>query len=103
MKISFQSGQKAQPLTINIENQVKQVMRENYAAMENEIIDNSCQKIKGQFFDDFQNAIRKTQNEIGKKDLVNILTTLKSAYFQAGLTKDAEVLDTQIKQIDLQG
>ena len=107
MRISFQSSDiKNSPAKVvpdNIEGQVRQVMRENYAPMEAVIVDNCAKRIESEFAPQFRREVIKAKKEIGKQDLANILTSLQSAYQQAGLKKDADVLGVQLQRIELQG
>ena len=46
--------------------------------------------------------ISRLQTETNKQDMVNLLTTLKDAYSQAGLEQDSKVLEAQIRKLDVE-
>lgn len=94
MKISF----KTQPDILK--NQVQQLMRENYSQMEQDLVDKCTKKVDEKYNSDFYYELRKVEYHPGDKDLVSILSTLKDAYKQSGLTKDVECIDNQIKKLD---
>lgn len=96
MKITFK-GQ-----SDNLELQVKQIMRENYDSMQDEIVQNCSKRINKDFRQKFDWEISNAKNTVSNADTKNILNTLKDAYQNAGLTKDAEVINKQIKRLDVQ-
>lgn len=95
MKISFKSHPD------KLEQHVKQVMRENYAAMETAVVNNGVERVNKEFRREFDNRIGAAQNEVGKNDLLNILGTLKDAYNAAGMQKDSEAVKNQITRLDV--
>lgn len=96
MKISFR-GQD------DVERQVKQVMRENYTSMEDEVLKNCRAKIDKEFRGDFAHKMQTQRSEIGNQDAVNMLTILKDAYKGAGMQQDAQALSAQISRLDVKG
>lgn len=96
MQISFKSQ------ADNLEKHVKQVMRENYASMENEVVNNCAKNIDEKYRSEFVYKLKKVENNPSNKDLATILKTLKDSYSQAGMTKDSEVLEKQIEKLDVQ-
>ena len=85
-----------------MENQIKQVMRENYASMEADIIKDCTDKVSQDFRPVFNRQAAKLKTGIGQNDLKTILTTLKDAYNKAGMTKDSSVLEQQLKRLDVE-
>ena len=61
-----------------------------------------AQEVNENFKSGFNRQIGKLQAETGKNDLKNILSTLKDAYQNAGLQRDSEVLEKQIRKLDLE-
>mgnify|MGYP000260072776 FL=1 len=96
MKISF----KSQP--DNLEKHVNQLMRENYAKIEKDIVNDCINKIDSRYNDEFNYNLRRVEFSPSDKDLVWILASLKEAYQQSGLNKDVECIDNQIKKLDVQ-
>lgn len=95
MKISFKSYPN------NLDKHVNQIMRENYAALENDIINDCSKNIENKYRSDFDYELRQVENRPGDKDLVSILVSLKDAYSQSGRQKDVECIDNQIKKLDV--
>lgn len=96
MKVTFKSR------SDNLEKHVNQIMRENYSALENEIINNCSKKIEDKYYSEFTYKLKEVENSTGNKDLVTILDCLKDAYSQSGMNKDVECIDNQIKKLDVQ-
>lgn len=96
MKISF----KSQP--DNLEKHVNQLMRENYFKIEKDVINRCCENIDNKYKSEFDFKLKEVENSPSNKDLVTILSSLKDAYSQSGLNKDAECIDNQIKKLDIQ-
>ena len=96
MKISF----KSQP--DNLEKHVNQLMRENYAKIEKDIVNDCINKIDSRYSDEFDYNLKRVEFSPNDKDLVSILSSLKEAYQQSGLNKDVECIDNQIKKLDVQ-
>lgn len=87
MKISF----KTQPDILK--NQVQQLMRENYSQMEQDLVDKCTKKVDEKYKSDFNYKLKKVEYCPSDKDLISILSSLKDAYKQSGLTKDVECID----------
>ena len=96
MKISF----KSQP--DNLEKHVNQLMRENYAKIEKDIVNDCINKIDSRYNSEFNYKLKQVEFSPSDKDLVSILGSLKEAYQQSGLNKDVECIDNQIKKLDVQ-
>ena len=82
--------------------QIKQVMRENFNSFETEAIKKCSEEVNNSFRPRFNREIAKLQTQTNKNDLINLLTTLKNAYSDAGLQKDSDVLGMQIKKLDVE-
>lgn len=91
---------KAQP--DNLEKHIKQVMRENYASMENEVVNKCSKNIEDKYRSEFQYKLKKVENNPSNKDIAAILSSLKEAYSQSGLKTDSEILDKQLQKLDIQ-
>lgn len=89
---------KSSPDTLSL--QVQQVMRENRKAYEQEIVDNCTKRIEDKYLQDFNIKIKDAENNLSKKDFLNILNTIKSAYADAGRSEDSKVIAEQIKRLD---
>ena len=85
-----------------LDNYVKQSIKDNYQLVENEIVQKCCEDINKKLKPEFKQKINTVSNEVGKNDLVNLLSTLRNAYESAGLNKDADVLNSQIKRLDVE-
>ena len=85
----------------NIERQVKQVMRENYASMEKDVYNNCRKRINDEFYDKFISKAKAQRSQIGDDDLKILLSTLKKSYENSGMHKDAKVLEAQISKLDI--
>lgn len=86
----------------NLDTLIKNKMRENYASLESEVLQKATEEVNNKFKPVFNRQIGKLQAETGKNDLKNILSTLKDAYQNAGLQRDSEVLEKQIRKLDLE-
>ena len=85
----------------SIERQVKQVMRENYASMENDVYNNCRKRINDEFYDKFISQAKAQRSHIGDDDLKILLSTLKKSYESSGMHKDAKALEAQISKLDV--
>lgn len=85
----------------SIERQVKQVMRENYASMENDVYNSCRKKINDEFYDKFISQAKAQRSQIGDDDLKILLSTLKKSYESSGMHKDAKALEVQISKLDV--
>ncbi len=85
----------------NIERQIKQVMRENYASMEKDVYNNCRKRINDEFYDKFISQARAQRSQIGDDDLKILLSTLKKSYENSGMHKDAKALEAQIAKLDV--
>lgn len=85
-----------------MENQIKQVMRENYASMEGDIVKDCTDKVNQDFRPVFNRQAAKLKNGIGQNDLKILLTTLKDAYNHAGMVNDSSVIEQQLKRLDVE-
>jgi Holliday junction resolvase RusA-like endonuclease len=85
-----------------IDAQIRQVMRENYNSFEKEAVEKCNEEINRTFRPKFNREISRLQTETNKQDMVNLLTTLKDAYSQAGLVQDSKVLEAQIRKLDVE-
>ena len=85
-----------------LDNYVKQSIKDNYQLVENEIVQKCYEDINKKLKPEFNQKISTVSNEVGKNDLINLLSTLKNAYESAGLNKDADVLNSQIKRLDVE-
>lgn len=95
MKITFKSHPS------NLESQVKQLMRENYSTLENDVINNCCKSIEDKYKSEFNYELKKVEFSPSNKDLLAILNCLKQAYLQSGMQNDVECIDNQIKKLDV--
>lgn len=84
-----------------IERQVTQVMRENYAQIESDVMQNCRTKINNEFYDEFIHQAKVQKNNVDDTDLKTILTVIKNAYLKAGMNKDAIAIDSQIARLDV--
>lgn len=96
MKVAFKN------YSTIIDSYIIQSIKENYQTVENEIIQKCREDVNKKLKPEFNQKINIASNEIGKNDLVNLLSTLKNAYASAGLSKDAEVINSQIKRLDVE-
>ncbi len=96
LKVSFKS------YPDNLDILIKNKMRENYASLENEVVKKATADVNENFRPRFNRQIAKIQNEIGKNDLVNILSEMSKAYKNAGLENDAKVLESHTNKINLE-
>lgn len=85
-----------------MENQIKQVMRENYKSMEADVVKNCTQRVNDDFRPMLNRQTAKIKNSVGNNDLKNILTTLKDAYSAAGMTGDVSALEKQISRLNVE-
>ena len=81
---------------------IRQSIKDNYETVENEIVQKCYEDINKKLKPEFNQKINAISNEVGKNDLVNLLSLLKNAYESAGQEKDAEVLNSQIKKLDVE-
>ncbi len=84
-------------------NHVKQVLRENQEGYEAKIFHNCSKKLENTYMPDFNRQIIQAKNNLSTKDKINILSTLKDAYYNAGRIKDSQILESQIKKLDIEG
>ena len=84
-----------------IERQVMQVMRENYAQIEGDVLQSCRTKINNEFYDEFIHQAKVQKNNVDNVDLKTILTVIKDAYLNAGMNKDAIAIDSQIARLDV--
>ncbi len=94
MKISFKSDN-------NIELQVKQIMRENYPSLIDDVVAKCTDKLGKDFETSLKYELGKARNDVNKNDLLNILKTLKVTYEESGLTKESQAIHSQIKRLDV--
>lgn len=85
----------------SIERQVKQVMRENYASMENDVYNSCRKKINDEFYDKFISQAKAQRSQIGDDDLKILLSTLKKSYESSGMINDAKAIEAQIAKLDV--
>ncbi len=85
----------------SIERQVKQVMRENYASMENDVYNSCRKKINDEFYDKFISQTKAHRSQIGDDDLKILLSTLKKSYESSGMLNDARAIEAQISKLDV--
>ena len=85
----------------SIERQVKQVMRENYASMENDVYNSCRKKINDEFYDKFISQAKAQRSQIGDDDLKILLSTLKKSYESSGMLNDARAIEAQISKLDV--
>ena len=85
----------------SIERQVKQVMRENYASMENDVYNSCRKKINDEFYDKFISQAKAQRSQIGDDDLKILLSTLKKSYESSGMINDAKAIEAQISKLDV--
>jgi len=81
-----------------IERQVKQIMQENFDDMKATIIENSSKEINDKFLPEYQAMIEKDKGKINENDTNTFFKTLATAYQNAGLTKDAEILSNYMNK-----
>ncbi len=97
LKVSFKSYPDNLDLLINSK------MRENYASIENEIVQKATDEVNDKFKSRFNRQISKLQTETGAKDIANILSAISKAYKDAGLNRDSDIIDSQIKKLNIVG
>lgn len=85
----------------SIERQVKQVMRENYASLENDVYNSCRKKIKDEFYGKFISKAKAQRSQIGDDDLKILLSTLKKSYENSGMINDARAIEAQIAKLDV--
>ncbi len=90
----------AQPDTIKY--QVKQVMRDEQKTYEDLIFDNCTKKLNEKYMDEFNVKINDARNNLTKQDKITVLSMLKDAYNDAGMKKDAAVIDAQIGKLNVE-
>lgn len=82
----------------DLNRQVKQIMRENFADMQNSIIENARKQINNEFKDKFEKEIKKSQNIPIQQDTKLILNELKTAYRNAALQWDVDAIDRYLNE-----
>lgn len=82
----------------DLNRQVKQIMRENFADMQNSIIENARKQINNEFTDKFEKEIKKSQNIPIQQDTKLILNELKTAYRNAALQWDVDAIDRYLNE-----
>ena len=82
----------------DLNRQVKQLMRENFADMQNSIIENARKQTNNEFKDKFEKEIKKSQNIPIQQDTKLILNELKTAYRNAALQWDVDAIDRYLNE-----
>lgn len=86
----------------DLNRQVKQIMRENFAHMQESITENARKQINNEFTDKFEKEIKKSQNLPVQQDTKLILNELKTAYRNAALQWDVDAIDRYLNEKGLQ-
>ena len=81
----------------HIENQVKQVLYENFDDVNKQTIKRSQTEILNVCLPKFKKELNQEKGVVSKQDLKTIMSTLADIYKKSGLEKDAEILSSYSK------